>query len=313
MPYAQNGEISIYYDTYGEPAGPALVFAHGAGGNAASWWQQVPVFSADHHVVVFDHRGFGRSVCPPEQQSAAHYEADVASVMDAAGIDRAVIVCQSMGGWTGVRMAVYRTERVGGVLLGNTPGAVRTEVTVANRREMAERLAEAGGLINRAYSPEFAERHPAGAVLYRQISAFNTQARPNTRDDAVYVEPGAVRDSGRSVPGPLKRSRSVVPTGGPRIRSRRHWRATGAGRRCRTLHIFRETRGIQRHSFGVPRVRRMVRSGPVPMPGIRWAPYAAPTGLREALETYRMPTERARCPAALRPRTPSLSNRCCTW
>ena len=196
MPYARNGEISIYYDTYGEPGGPALVFAHGAGGNAASWWQQVPVFSADHHVVVFDHRGFGRSRCPPEQQSAAHYEADVVAVMDAAGIDRAVIVCQSMGGWTGVRMAVYRTDRVRGVLLGNTPGAVRTEVTVANRRQMAERLVEAGGLINRAYSAEFAERHPAGAVLYRQISAFNTQARPNIRDDAVYVEPGAVKDSG---------------------------------------------------------------------------------------------------------------------
>lgn len=57
-------------------------------------------------------------------------------------------------------------------------------------------MAEAGGLINRAYSPEFAERHPAGAVLYRQISSFNTQARPNIRDDAVYVEPGTVRDSG---------------------------------------------------------------------------------------------------------------------
>lgn len=196
MPYAQNGETSIYYNTHGEPDRPALVFAHGAGGNAASWWQQVPVFSADHHVVVFDHRGFGRSVCPPEQQSAAHYEADVVSVMDAAGIGRAVIVCQSMGGWTGVRTAVYRTDRVSGVLLGNTPGAVRTEVTVANRRKMTKRLAEAGGLINRAYSAEFAERNPAGAVLHRQISAFNTQARPNLRDDAVYVEPGAVRDSG---------------------------------------------------------------------------------------------------------------------
>ena len=53
MPYATSGETSIYYDTYGEPGRPAIVFAHGAGGNAASWWQQVPVFSADHHVIVF--------------------------------------------------------------------------------------------------------------------------------------------------------------------------------------------------------------------------------------------------------------------
>ena len=193
MPYVRNGETSIYFETYGEPGKPALVFAHGAGGNAASWWQQVPVFSAEHHVVVFDHRGFGRSVCPPERQNAIHFEADVVAVLDTAGIDRAVIVCQSMGGWTGVRTAVYRTDRVRGVLLGNTPGAVRNDMTVANMRQMAERLADAGGLVNRAYSPEFAERNPAGAVLYRQISAFNTQARPSLRDDSVYVEADAVK------------------------------------------------------------------------------------------------------------------------
>ncbi|MDE0660443.1 MAG: alpha/beta hydrolase [Gammaproteobacteria bacterium] len=196
MPYATSEETSIYYDSYGDPDCPAIVFAHGAGGNAASWWQQVPEFSADHHVVVFDHRGFGRSFCPPEHQSAVHFEADVVAVMDAAQVDTAVIVCQSMGGWTGVRAAVYRTDRVRGVLLGNTPGAVRNDITVANMRQMAERLAEAGGLINRAYAAEFAARNPAGAVLYRQISAFNTQARPNIRDDSVYVEPTVVKASG---------------------------------------------------------------------------------------------------------------------
>ena len=127
---------------------------------------------------------------------------------------------------------------------------------------MAERLAEAGGLINRAYSAEFAERHPAGAVLYRQISAFNTQARPNIRDDEVYVEPPAVKDSG--VPFLVLSSdldplfppavlESVANDIGAPLK-----RVAGAGHST----YFRETRGIQRHSFGVPCVRRMVRSGP---------------------------------------------------
>ena len=30
----------IYYEMHGD--GPAITFAHGRGGNAASWWQQVP-------------------------------------------------------------------------------------------------------------------------------------------------------------------------------------------------------------------------------------------------------------------------------
>ena len=195
MPYARNGDIDIYYETHGE-AGPALVFAHGAGGNAASWWQQVPVFREGHRVVVFDHRGFGRTVCPPEQQHARHFEADLVAVMDAAEIDQAVLACQSMGGWTGVRAAVHRTDRVRAVLLANTPGAVRTPETVANMKQLAERLAAAGGLVNRAYSTEFARLNPAKALLYRQISAFNTQARPNIRDDSVYVTPSAVKESG---------------------------------------------------------------------------------------------------------------------
>ena len=202
MPYAKNGAINIYYETYGlaETHGLAegdnLVFAHGAGGNATSWWQQVPAFAATHRIAVFDHRGFARSVCPPEQQSAAHFEADLVAVIDAAEMDQAVIVCQSMGGWTGVRAAVNRTDRVRAVLLANTPGAIQNETTVANMAQMAERLAAAGGLVNRAYSPEFAERNPAGAVLYRQISAFNTQARPNIRDASVYVRAEAVKATG---------------------------------------------------------------------------------------------------------------------
>ena len=46
------------------------------------------------------------------------------------------------------------------------------------------------------YSDDFAARNPAGALLYRQIYSYNTQARPNLRDDDVYVSPAAVRSCG---------------------------------------------------------------------------------------------------------------------
>ena len=195
MPYVKSDDIDIYFETHGE-GGPALVFAHGAGGNATSWWQQVPVFAQTHRVAVFDHRGFARSACPPELQSAVRFEHDLLAVMDAAEFEDAVLVCQSMGGWTGVRAAVHFRQRVRGVLLANTPGAVRTPTTEANMKQLAQRLAAAGGLVNRAFSPEFAARNPAGALLYRQISSYNTEARPNLREDAVYLSPAAVRGCG---------------------------------------------------------------------------------------------------------------------
>jgi len=172
MPYAQSGETSIYYDTYGDPDRPALVFAHGAGGNAASWWQQVPVFSADHHVVVFDHRGFGRSICPPEHQSAVHFEADVVAVMDAAQVDTAVIVCQSMGGWTGVRVALDHPERVRKLVLSDTIGGIALQSGIDSIRTLSERVADTR-LSNAAVAPGFHEKQPALGFLYAQISDFN--------------------------------------------------------------------------------------------------------------------------------------------
>ena len=40
--FIQNAGAEIYYECTG--SGPAVLFAHGLGGNHLSWWQQVPIF-----------------------------------------------------------------------------------------------------------------------------------------------------------------------------------------------------------------------------------------------------------------------------
>ena len=90
MPFANINGIELYYETHGE--GPALVLAHGGGGSHLSWWQQVPAFSDAYQVLVFDHRGFGRSVCPPEHQNALYFETDLLAILDAAEIHSATVV-----------------------------------------------------------------------------------------------------------------------------------------------------------------------------------------------------------------------------
>ena len=59
MPKAAVNGIQLYYESHGE--GPAIVFAHGRGGNHLSWWRQVPAFSDDYRCVTFDHRPMGRA------------------------------------------------------------------------------------------------------------------------------------------------------------------------------------------------------------------------------------------------------------
>ena len=56
--FVKRPDADIYYEVTG--SGPALVFAHGGGGNYLSWWQQIPYFSSRFTCVTFSHRTFAR-------------------------------------------------------------------------------------------------------------------------------------------------------------------------------------------------------------------------------------------------------------
>ncbi len=175
MPTIQTAGAQIHYETTG--TGPAVLFAHGAGGNAASWWQQVPEFARDHRVITFDHRGFGRSRCNADQFSASAFDGDALAILDAEKIDRAAVVCQSMGGWTGVRLAVNHPTRVRALVLGNTPGAIFSDALLEQMRTIVGRP-PSGDLTAMTLGAPYKENNPNGAYLYTALTAFNTTPMP---------------------------------------------------------------------------------------------------------------------------------------
>ncbi len=182
MPYARNDDTELYYEVHGPDDAPALVFAHGRGGNAASWWQQVAAFRNRYRVVVFDHRAFGRSTCPPGAFHVRHFDADLASILDHARIGRAALVCQSMGGNTGMRMAINRPDRVAALVLACTPAGVITDEVRRRREERAANLKEERarfGIL--ALAQDYPERQPAMTALYEAIRAFNTGEGPDAQ------------------------------------------------------------------------------------------------------------------------------------
>lgn len=170
---ARNAEI--YYEVRGE--GRPIVFAHGAGGNAASWWNQVPFFTErGYRVIAFDHRGFGRSTCESADVDVAEFPADLRVLLDAEGIERAAVVCQSMGGWTGLPTAVQTPERVSALVLCGTPGGLWTDVVAESFAGIVDRASAGGGLVGpggAALGATYRKSNPAGAFLYEQISSFN--------------------------------------------------------------------------------------------------------------------------------------------
>ncbi|MEX2208248.1 MAG: alpha/beta fold hydrolase [Myxococcota bacterium] len=171
MPFVQRPYTTLYYETHGE--GPPLVFAHGAGGNTLIWWQQVPFFARAHRVLTFDHRGFGRSVCAQGHFHAREFAPDLFAILDHAGIERAALVCQSMGGWTGLRAALSRPERVSCLVLSGTPGGVFTPAVVEAFQRIGRLAAGEGVRAAPALAPDFPAREPALTHLYDQIAGLN--------------------------------------------------------------------------------------------------------------------------------------------
>lgn len=170
MPYAHR-DVDIYFTSRGD-GDETLFFCHGAGGNSTSWWQQVGAFASRYRCLAHDHRGFGRSRCSAEQFAVDAFVDDALAVLDAAAVTRAHLVCQSMGGWTGVRLALEHPERVRSLVLCDTIGGLALESGIESIRTMTERAARAGA-VSPALAADYHLRDPAGAFLYLELSAFN--------------------------------------------------------------------------------------------------------------------------------------------
>jgi pimeloyl-ACP methyl ester carboxylesterase len=99
MSYAQGqGGVRLYYEEAGE--GSPVVFVHEFGGSYKSWEPQLRALARRHRCITFSARGYPPSDVPEnvDAYSQALAVADIAAVMDAAGVERAHVVGLSMGG-----------------------------------------------------------------------------------------------------------------------------------------------------------------------------------------------------------------------
>lgn len=196
MPRVERPTASLHYELCGD--GTPLVFAHGAGGNTLVWWQQIPFFAARHRVLAFDHRGFGRSRCDAGHEQARHFADDLAAILDAAGIDRCALVCQSMGGWTGLQLALTHPGRVAALVLSGTPAGILTSAVAGALRAIAagaaaDPTAPAWNHPHPALAADLFARDPARAFLYGQLAGLNAgDALSRTALHEVLTDPAAL-------------------------------------------------------------------------------------------------------------------------
>ena len=178
MPHlALDRGFRLYYERHGE--GHAVLFAHGAGGNGLSWWQQVPAFASRYGVVLFDHRAFGRSPDVEGGPGRAAFGADALALLDHLDVARVHVVAHSMGGRTAMALLRLAPERIASLVLSGTNAGCVDDRLRARKQELEAAGGTAGSLLSRALDEGFAQRDPARALLYRQVRSINP---PRARD-----------------------------------------------------------------------------------------------------------------------------------
>lgn len=118
-----------------------LVFLHAYPLDASMWAAQKDALP-DRVTLAPHFPGFGGR--PPGEASLDSFAKTVVEDMDAAGIDRAILVGLSMGGYVAFRMHASWPERVAALVLADTRSGPDDEAGRTRRTEQAERARREG-------------------------------------------------------------------------------------------------------------------------------------------------------------------------
>lgn len=167
----------FYYETHGpkpsEAARTPILFAHGAGGNAMSWWQQVPAFADAYPVITFDHRAFGRSPDVVEGPGRMAFGPDIRALLEHLGIPRVHFVAHSMGGRSAFGLLAREPGRFASLVFSGTNAGCVDDRYRALKAQFEADGTLAGTLLRRALKDGFAQEDPAMAYLYARVRGLN--------------------------------------------------------------------------------------------------------------------------------------------
>ena len=156
MPIIDRDGVPIHYEAHGPENAPPILLSHGYGATSRMWDGQVAAFADRYRLVLWDMRGHGQSGDPadPALYSHALTVADMAAVLDACGIERAIIGGLSLGGVMSLAFHLAHPERVRALMLFDTGPGFRNpearrqwnERAEARARELEEKgLPSSGG------------------------------------------------------------------------------------------------------------------------------------------------------------------------
>jgi len=190
MPFAQLKDVRIHYDLAGPTNAPVLVFSNSLGENLSMWDPQMPVFQKAYRVLRYDTRGHGQSSVTPGPYTIEQLARDILALLDKLGIERTHFCGLSMGGQTGMWLALNASARLHKLVLCNTAAKIGTPEMWNPRIETVRNngmKSISKAVLERWFSTEYRAKSPdAVSTTQRTLESANP--------DGYIANCAAVRD-----------------------------------------------------------------------------------------------------------------------
>jgi 3-oxoadipate enol-lactonase / 4-carboxymuconolactone decarboxylase len=128
MSFVQSNSARIFWRAEGDASKPALLLSHSLGCDHLIWQPVMAALLTQFMVIRYDTRGHGASDAPVGDYSLAQLAQDALAVADAAGAKQFHFCGVSMGGMTGMELALTAQQRLLSLTLANTSAAIPREV-----------------------------------------------------------------------------------------------------------------------------------------------------------------------------------------
>lgn len=191
MPFIDIKDLRMHYQLDGPAAAGTLVLSNSLGTNLSLWEPQLLTFAKDFRVLRYDSRGHGQTSATPGEYSVELLARDVLRLLDALKFDRVHFCGLSIGGMTGMWLAVNAPERLNKLVLCNTAPKIGNadgwNARIKTVREGGTKSVS-DAVVERWFTPDFRAKNP-------DVVAKTKAMIDGTSTDGYTGSCAAVRDS----------------------------------------------------------------------------------------------------------------------
>lgn len=180
MPDVTVNGLNLHYEASGQ-GDTTLVCLHGISSNLRSWRHQLAGLGERYRVIAWDAPGYGRSDDPPGPFVMSYLADQLAGLLEALGLEKAVIMGLSMGGVVAQEFYRRQASKVSALVLAdtNTGGGARPaqerQTRLEARLKAIETMTPAG--MGRQRAPHLLSPS-ASPELIREVEAMISELHP---------------------------------------------------------------------------------------------------------------------------------------